>query len=525
MSTSDASLARGSTRLFAAKVFFLGAGLVQQVLLPNALGLEGYGMLSRVLAPLNVVNNVAVGASMQSASKATAAGSPSLGVVVRVQLGLALAVVAALVSAAPLVASFQHAPAILPPLRLGALLCGLYVVYAALVGVLNGRQAFASQAGLDVTAATLRTAGLVGGGLLGARVLGSGPLGAVAGTVFAGATMVAIASALVRPRGVFAGTNEGARTLLGGVALLAGAQLVTNLLLQVDVVLLGRVFALRALPGPEADRAIGVYRACQLFSLLPYQLVASVSLTLFPLVAKVNGEGRTRELERLVRRGLRLGILLATLLVGVVVASPGPLLRLTFGAEVARLGVAVLRPLAAAQALLVVGALASTVLVALGHARRATAAGAAGLLVIVVGVLAVGPGDDPLRGMALWLGAGFGLQACLAFALLLQAVPRAVPWATFARAALVVAAAQQLPSSPSGARLGALVVAPVAFFGVFAALALSGEWSRAEYTSVKNAIRARLGLRAAPDSRRWVVSAAPLRRRVRERRSRRRSMR
>ena len=68
MSASEASLARGSTRLFAAKVFFLGAGLVQQVLLPNALGLEGYGMLSRVLAPLNVVNNVAVGASMQSAS-------------------------------------------------------------------------------------------------------------------------------------------------------------------------------------------------------------------------------------------------------------------------------------------------------------------------------------------------------------------------------------------------------------------------------------------------------------------------
>ncbi len=525
MSASEASLARGSTRLFAAKVFFLGAGLVQQVLLPNALGLEGYGMLSRVLAPLNVVNNVAVGASMQSASRATAAGTPSLGVVLRVQIAIALAVVAALVVAAPLVSSFQHAPAILAPLRLGAALCGLYVVYAALVGVLNGRQSFAAQAGLDVTAATLRTAGLVGGGVLGARLLGSGPLGAVAGTVLAGGSMVVIAALLVRPRDVFSASNDGTRALVTGIAALAGAQLVTNLLLQVDVVLLGRVFALRSMAPGEADRSIGVYRACQLFSLLPYQLVASISLTLFPLVANVHSRGGHRELQRLVRRGLRMGVLLATLLVGVVVSAPGPLLRLTFGAEVARLGIDVLRPLATAQALLVVGALASTVLVALGQTRRATLAGASGLAVIVGGTLGIGTGEHALRGMALWLGAGFALQAFLAFAFLVRAVPRALPWSTFARAALVIGVAFELPSSAEGPRAAALVVAPAAGLAVLATLALAGEWSGADYKRLGALVRSRLGRPPAPPSRRWVVSAEPVRRRAQARKTRRRSMR
>jgi O-antigen/teichoic acid export membrane protein len=273
---------------------------------------------------------------------------------------------------------------------------------------------------------------------------------------------------------------------------LASAQLVTNMLLQVDVVLLGRVFAVRGVASVEADRAIGVYRACQLFSLLPYQLVASVSLTLFPLVAKVHAEGSAEDLRALVRRGLRLGVLLATLLVGVVVAIPGPLLRLTFGHEVAALGVAVLRPLAGAQALLVVGALASTVLVALGQTKRATLAGAVGLAVIGAGVLAAGPGPDALRGMALWLAAGFGAQLALAFAFLLRTVPRSLPVGTFARAALVAAIAAQIPSDPSGARLAAIALAPAAGLAALAVLALAGEWTHADYTFVLQTIRARL---------------------------------
>jgi hypothetical protein len=199
---------------------------------------------------------------------------------------------------------------------------------------------------------------------------------------------------------------------------------------------------------------------------------------------------------------MRMGVVLATLLVGVVVAVPGPLLRLTFGAEVARLGIAVLRPLATAQALLVVGALASTVLIALGQTRRATLAGAAGLALIVTGTLGVGPGESALRGMALWLGAGFALQASLAFALLLRAVPRALPWSTFARAALVMTGALSLPSSAAGPRAAALLAAPAAGLAVLTTLAVAGEWSRADYKRVFAFVRRRLGLPEAPASRR-----------------------
>ena len=54
---------RGGLFVLGAKVFFILAGLVQQALLPKALGLAGYGALSRVLAASNILNNVVVSSS------------------------------------------------------------------------------------------------------------------------------------------------------------------------------------------------------------------------------------------------------------------------------------------------------------------------------------------------------------------------------------------------------------------------------------------------------------------------------
>ena len=280
------------------------------------------------------------------------------------------------------------------------------------------------------------------------------------------------------------------------VGALAAAQLVTNLLLQADIMLLGRVFAVRGAISSDADRAIGVYRACQMFSLLPYQLVASVSLTLFPLVAKVRAGGSASELQELVHRGLRLGAVLAAVLVAVTVALPGPLLRLAFGVPIATLGLDILRPLGASQGILVLGALASTVLVALGEIRRAAFAGLVGLGVIIVGILLIGPGADPLRGTALWLGAGFAAQACIAFGVLLKCAPGAVPGKTFLRAACLVSACLQVPSAADGPRLAAVALAPVVALVAVLFLAATGEWTHAECMHIRSTVASRFRPRA-----------------------------
>src|SRR5687767_9376231 len=69
---------RGGVAVAGAKLYFLLIGLIQQALLPQpwALGVEGYGALSRVLAITNVANNVVTGAGIQGASRTVAQAAP-----------------------------------------------------------------------------------------------------------------------------------------------------------------------------------------------------------------------------------------------------------------------------------------------------------------------------------------------------------------------------------------------------------------------------------------------------------------
>src|ERR1700754_2820236 len=64
---------RGGLAVLAAKVFFILTGLVQQALLPRAIGRADYGALARVFAVSNVFNNVIVSSSTQGVSRTVAA--------------------------------------------------------------------------------------------------------------------------------------------------------------------------------------------------------------------------------------------------------------------------------------------------------------------------------------------------------------------------------------------------------------------------------------------------------------------
>ena len=64
---------RGGLAVLVAKVFFILTGLVQQALLPRAIGRADYGALARVSAVTNVFNNVIVASSTQGVSRTVAA--------------------------------------------------------------------------------------------------------------------------------------------------------------------------------------------------------------------------------------------------------------------------------------------------------------------------------------------------------------------------------------------------------------------------------------------------------------------
>lgn len=393
---------RGGLAVLGAKVFFIATGLVQQALLPRAIGLADYGALSRVLAVSNVFNNVVVSSSTQGVSRTVAAAGTAereaLRATLRVHGVIALIAGLTLAIASPFVAYFEHAPDVLAPLLVMTGVLLVYSVYAPLVGYLNGRGLFTRQAALDVVAATLRTSALLGIGWFFARNAGSlatsvgtspGVLGATVGAVVASIGVFLLALRWTglgtktvgeRPAGV-----PDSRTYIKLILPVMIAQVFTNGLMQADIIMLGRYLSLSApaidpsmvyvdvplTPQKAANEWVAVYRACQLFAFLPYQMLFSVTQVLFPLVARAKAEDGGVRVPELVRRGCRIGAIVCGMLVVVVLVMPGSLIKFAYGQEVALRGFGTLRILALGQAAFAMLGLATTVLVSLGRERIA----------------------------------------------------------------------------------------------------------------------------------------------------------
>jgi stage V sporulation protein B len=332
------SAGRGGLAVAFAKVYFILVGLVQQIALPQIVGNDGYGALSRVLSMASIAYNPLVTGSIQGVSRAVAQSEPSdQPATVRrlfgVHLGLALLAAFGFFLLGPIVAHATGAPHVVVAIRIVSAVLFFYGLYATLIGVLNGRRQFLRQAGLDMLAATLRTIGLIGGGWWFARTYGLGVEGANAGFAAASACMLLVAVTLVGIGRRGAG-GPSVRAHLVFIAPLLLGQVLLNLLLQADLQLVG-YFASSAAqaagrPLTDADPLVGAYRATQLFCFLPYQLLISVTFILFPLLAKAHKDGDRAAMARYVRTGVRLALLLAGLMVSVTSGLSGPLLRLVF---------------------------------------------------------------------------------------------------------------------------------------------------------------------------------------------------
>lgn len=505
---------RGGLAVLVAKVYFIVTGLVQQAVLPRVIGLADYGLLSRVLAVANVFNNVVVSSSTQGVSRTVAAAGDAaeqeaLRRTLRVHAGVAVVASVLFAGAAPLVASFQHAPDVLAPLLVMTGVLFVYGVYAPLVGYLNGRRAFVRQATLDMIAATLRTVLLLGFGwtfLRALRAVGTA-LGTSASVLGAttGAVVAAVGVFLVAFRWTGAGRPgadarvPGARVYLGGILPIMAGQLFTNMLMQADILLLGRYLSLAA-PTPEvANEWVGVYRACQLFAFLPYQLLFSVTQILFPMLAQARAEddggARVREL---VARGCRIGAIVCGMLVCVVLALPGSLVKFAYTAEIASRAAPSLRWLAVGQAAFAMLSLATTILVSLGKERDAMLITAVALAAVVVANVVGLPRVE--FGGAQLVATAQATTVALAVAMVVavvrvRALTRAfVPARTAARVALCVAAAflvggltPVLPKLVTPAAAAAVVVA------YLVSLVATRELGREDLALVTAVVRRRRG--------------------------------
>lgn len=414
------SAAKDGLWVLGAKVYFILTGLVQQVVLGRVLGLDGYGALSTALSASSIAHNTIVQASLQGVSRTVArAGQQPKRALRRVlshHTAVALALGALFWAFSPVVARALGAPHVTTSLKTLSLVFVFYGLYAPFIGALNGTKRIRAQASFDILSATLRTLGMVFGAALGARLLGAGqgPFGAVLGFALA-AALVLVLSAFYVGVGEAGGAEPKASDYARELGSLVGGQLVLNLLFQADALLLRRFAADAALSVGQdvtaADTFVGAYRAAQLFAFLPYQLLASVTIVLFPLVARAQAEADPTRVREYVQNGLRIALMVLSLLLSLFVSVPGELIGLVYGAEAASLGGPTLRILGPSLCFLALLGVLTTCLNSLGHAKKTFLLTLVALVAVLTSatLLARGTPLEPelLKRMA--LGTGLGL--------------------------------------------------------------------------------------------------------------------
>jgi stage V sporulation protein B len=262
---------------------------------------------------------------------------------------------------------------------------------------------------------------MVLGGYWFATRYGSGVDGAAWGVVAAAVLTLGIALAIVGTGKAGRGGPSVRQHLLFIGPLFFG-QVVFNLLLQADSLLLrrfsGEAAQAAGLTITAADPLVGAYRATQLFSFLPYQLLIAVTFVLFPMLATAYRDADRGAVARYVRTGVRLALILAGLMVSVTSGLAGPLLRLVFGQQAAELGARAMQVLTLGFGAFALFGVLTTVLNSLKEERKsALITLAAFSLVAVLGIAYVRGtpfGEELLWRMAVSTSAGLLLATLLA---------------------------------------------------------------------------------------------------------------
>ena len=381
MSTSEpenrgTGAGRGVLYIAFAKFYFMFAGLFVQFRLPAILSRTAFGSYSLVASIASLVNNVLVTGTIQTVSRFSAqepgkARQVQLaGLRMHVRLGLPIA--AGFIALAPLVSWIVlRDPSKTGPLMLAGLIVGGYSFYAVFIGTANGLHEFHKQAGLDVTFATLRTAGIIG-----MAMAGLGVFGVIGGWVAAvGVILCAAAIWIGLPGAAAAGERRAVRPLSEYFASVAVYLALFNALMFIDIILIKRFtsfyfehhapdlaaavqqtipWAAQAPsltgyhPSPSvlADVQTGYYAAVQNLARLSYQAIIAATFVVFPLVSRSTFTEDQETTRRYVMVTSRYSLVFAMAIAVVMAANPADVLGLIYAADYVERGAPALLPLA-----------------------------------------------------------------------------------------------------------------------------------------------------------------------------------
>lgn len=513
---------RGVLYIAFAKFYFMFAGLVIQVRLPAVLSRAAFGSYSLVANIASLVNNVLVTGTIQAVSR-FAAQEPGkarrvqqAGLRMHVRLGLVIAL--GFIAAAPLVARLLHDTTKTGPLMLAGFIVGGYSFYAVFVGTANGLHQFHKQAGLDMTFATLRVAGL-----LGMAMAGFGVTGVIGGWVAAVGVILCAAVVWVGLPGPIARDERlPVRPLIEFFAGVALYLVLFNALMFIDSILIKRLSTehyaaelaaldaalTRALPwavrvtGYRADPSVladvqnGYYAAVQNLARLPYQAIIAATFVVFPLVSRSTFTADREATRRYIQITMRYSLIFAMALAVVMAANPVSVLGLVYASDYAQLGGPALTALSLGNVAFSMFAIAGTILNGAGKTLPAVTTAAVTLAVATVAnyiAIPIAAAHGNVLHVAALVTSGAMLIGAIASGWALRrALGAFLPALSIFRIAIATAAAiaigRVLPRSGKLVTLGEAVVVGLAFLAV---LVITRELGRGDLAAIRAARRNR----------------------------------
>lgn len=318
---TKATTKRGLFFIGFAKIWFLVAGFLLQLLLPRNLDQASFGIWTLVLAWVSGFNNVIITGTVQTVSYFSRLGKESAEqakkTALKMQLFLGMGSMLLLCLGAPLIARFENSTALTLPLQVASFIILFYSIYAVFVGAANGQQQFQKQAGLDIVFSVFRV-----GFVLVAALVTHQVLYCVGGFVAAAACITVVSIIWMGwPKKVTAPPIHLVQ-MLRYISWLLVYLFALNQLMFIDLYLLKKmctdffahVFQLSsAQVEAQLDKPVyaltAIYGAAQTIARLPYQLMIAVTFVIFPVLSKQAQSENKEDIRRYITATLRYSLI------------------------------------------------------------------------------------------------------------------------------------------------------------------------------------------------------------------------
>ncbi|MEM7449534.1 MAG: oligosaccharide flippase family protein [Myxococcota bacterium] len=510
--TSEARRAhRGLASIAFAKIFFIVAGYGIQLVLPRIWTEREYGSFAAVMVTVSMLNNVLIATTIQSVSRFISQDGYSTYACVRrglsIQFVLGLVLSGSFFLLAPIISSVLNDERLTGLLQVVASVLFSYALYATFVGALNGMQRFQEQARLDITFSVLRTTAI-----LGTAALGWSVAGAVSGFAAAAFSIFLVAFLSLAPQLLHAEDQrdraQAAPTLGTWLAFLGPIglyQVFLNGTLQVDLLVLKKTVAelgLLAGMGLEAaanraDELVGRYRAAQTFAFVPYQLMLSMTLIVFPRISRATANGDRATVRSTIKGALRFSLLVLLAIAAPISGAADGVLLVAFPKSYVALGAPALSVLIFGLVAFALFVIHATVLSGSGRAGTAACIAALAFVVVLVTTRLFILAKDGMPGEMLRATA-FGTVLGMTVALIISAgkvysvFRTGIPIGSLLRASIAAGMAHFVSSAvPHPTRIGAFLALAAGALTYGAGLIALRELRLGDWYALRDSLRSR----------------------------------